>query len=852
MKNNVGIIIVSYNAPEAVVMTLDALANTPVCTPFSVALVDNASTLSARSTIAACMEQHLTNGSLSGRFFPLTDNKGFSGGNNIGLAYFLAQPEITHLCLLNSDVVVSDYWLDYLLEEELDAVGPLTNASNNEQGIPVPYAISRNGGKMQFDKEAYLYFAAQRREQWKGYVCPSDFVSFFCTVFTRRLVQRVGYLDTRFHPGAYEDDDYCVRILENGFSMHVRRDVYLHHWGSASFRLLTATNGARNRKRFIDKHKQPWQDRTHLPWRAWLQDARYVLSQPSLDVFSPTMDLYKQEILALSQAMDERYASLIHAIKNIRETKIEPSLQPWQQTRQVQRYFSWRVRAKKILNILPQPCRDAAYSIRDFYRKVNATHFQTLKKRHFDLLSVPNTSHNTCNTCETKRESLKQATLAVQTLFDEQSFRIPLQKADLDLFAQAGEQLENSVRWHASAISTMEEKLKIEEEYSLSIMAPALSDPYVSEDLWTLLQAIDKGVLFFAGYPYPERLNDGYFQRVKAIDELVPKSHFRIYCDVSPAFSGENVLRRISQNTLLLQVNPSNVAHQLLVANCAQRCKKVYYHSVLRMEYPIQNIWLAEKGIHKILDVHGVVPEEFIYCSGDYTSSAFYSDIESRSVRECDTIVVVSDAMGEHLSHKYAEDFKEKLISVPILPVIPINRNFKEHQPKRLPRLVYAGGTHPWQCIPRMLEAIRCIIEWAEVDIFATAPQDIEKLGSRTLLAHPNFSLGTIPHEELCKRYPSYDYGFLLREDVSVNRAACPTKLVEYLYYGIVPVLSSPYIGDFEKLGMRYVHVTDLEQGAFLSQEQREAYVQHNVMVLDELKQRTESNTLQLRKILAE
>jgi len=599
--------------------------------------------------------------------------------------------------------------------------------------------------------------------------------------------------------------------------------------------------GVRNRKRFIDKHQNPWQDRTHLSWRAWLQDARYVLSQSRSDIFASSMDLYKEGVLALSKTLDERYAYLKKALSNMREIKDDEHPLP----RKNRIYRSWWAWRQNACDVFSRRCPNAFSFTRSLYKRGALALSKISAKQRLDLPQAPNATHKA-------EGELEQGTLAVQTVFEDMSSHVPLEQADLDSFAQAGERLEENIRLRASEIAAMEAEMQPEEECPLSIMEPALSGPHVSEDLWTLLQHIDRGVVFFAGYPYPERLNDGYFQRVKAIDELMPDAYFRIYCDVSPAFSGENVLRRILHNTLLLQVNPQNVAHQLLVANCVQRCKKVYYHSVLRMEYPIQSAWLNEQSIHKILDVHGVVPEEFVYCSGDYTSSAFYSDIESRSVRQCDTIIVVSDAMGEHLSRKHAEDFTEKLITVPILPNMTVEERPRKYQPKRLPRLVYAGGTHPWQCIPRMLDAVERIIEQAEVDIFATRPQDIEKLGPRPLFTHPHFSLGTITHEELCGRYPMYDYGFLLREDVSVNRTACPTKLVEYLAYGIVPVLDSKYIGDFEKFGMRSVNITDLEQGNFLSPEQHEAYARHNITVLETLKKRSESNILRLKKALTQ
>ena len=82
--------------------------------------------------------------------------------------------------------------------------------------------------------------------------------------------------------------------------------------------------------------------------------------------------------------------------------------------------------------------------------------------------------------------------------------------------------------------------------------------------------------------------------------------------------------------------------------------------------------------------------------------------------------------------------------------------------------------------------------------------------------------------------------------------AAKPDLLLEYLSFGIVPILDSKYIGDFKKFGMRYVDAADLERGIFLSPKQHKTYTRHNFAALKALQKRTESNMLRLKKSLAE
>uniref|UniRef100_UPI0040266C07 hypothetical protein n=1 Tax=Phocaeicola vulgatus TaxID=821 RepID=UPI0040266C07 len=53
--------------------------------------------------------------------------------------------------------------------------------------------------------------------------------------------------------------------------------------------------------------------------------------------------------------------------------------------------------------------------------------------------------------------------------------------------------------------------------------------------------------------------------------------------------------------------------------------------------------------------------------------------------------------------------------------------------------------------------------------------------------------------------YLKNDCGVVLRKDNIVNRVACPTKLIDYLQYGLIPIVLSPHIGDFYNLGYKYI-----------------------------------------------
>ena len=85
---------------------------------------------------------------------------------------------------------------------------------------------------------------------------------------------------------------------------------------------------------------------------------------------------------------------------------------------------------------------------------------------------------------------------------------------------------------------------------------------------------------------------------------------------------------------------------------------------------------------------------------------------------------------------------------------------------------------------------------------------------------------------KLVELYFTADFGLLLRENSIVNRVACPTKLVEYLRFGVIPVLDSPFVGDFAELGMAYVALEDLRSGRVPSIRRRLEMALHNFKIV--------------------
>jgi hypothetical protein len=133
--------------------------------------------------------------------------------------------------LLNNDVIVTDGWVDGLIDAFSRMPGLGITAPRSNKVVGHQLLVESN-----YDNETGLVgFAAQRRSDWAqtGYI--ADRAIGLCLCIDRRVLETVGGLDERFGLGNFEDDDYCIRVRAAGYGIYICDDVFIHHFGSQSF-----------------------------------------------------------------------------------------------------------------------------------------------------------------------------------------------------------------------------------------------------------------------------------------------------------------------------------------------------------------------------------------------------------------------------------------------------------------------------------------------------------------------------------------------------------------------------------------------------------------------------------------
>jgi glycosyltransferase involved in cell wall biosynthesis len=369
---------------------------------------------------------------------------------------------------------------------------------------------------------------------------------------------------------------------------------------------------------------------------------------------------------------------------------------------------------------------------------------------------------------------------------------------------------------------------------------------------WKGLQLLLKfdGVVFFGGYFYPEREKDGYFQRIRSVDGLVSDG-WRVYVENEGLPGRQAVVDRPEARVLVFRIVGGALNRALLraaVAALALRSRKIYFHSVLSMRNGFQHL-MRVPFMRSAIDVHGVVPEEF-RMHGDYYNAVAYERKEEFAYRHAKRVVAVSDAMRRYLSGKYRDWRLPVFVNFPIFPVADEYRGPRAgREPGEAPVAVYAGGLHKWQQPEKTLRAMMATQHAITSYFLSPDPAAAEELASE-VGSPDSIRFGSMSHEELLRFYRGCDFGYILREDNIVNNVACPTKVVEYLANGIVPIVDSENFGDFKALGMRSVTVDQLEKGEIPDEAHRRALASANFRVYNKMRKAKDNGGREISRYL--
>jgi GT2 family glycosyltransferase len=159
-------------------------------------------------------------------------NRGFTGGNNVGITAAM-ESDTDYLLLLNNDTVVEPDFLDKL-------VGAV--AERPEIGIASPKIMfdpdrdrlwfAGGGFRPLLHKTYHLYYGKRDRGMLKGLKL-TPWVSGCAMLIKRKVIETVGALDEKYFLH-YEDVDLCERAARVGYYCAVVPEAVIYHKFAAS------------------------------------------------------------------------------------------------------------------------------------------------------------------------------------------------------------------------------------------------------------------------------------------------------------------------------------------------------------------------------------------------------------------------------------------------------------------------------------------------------------------------------------------------------------------------------------------------------------------------------------------
>jgi GT2 family glycosyltransferase len=234
------IVMLSWNAADFTRLAVESI-RAVTRYPHEIIVVDNGSDEPTLRVLESLAAEHGVRVVLNGR------NLGFGGGMNVGMAH--ARGDV--VVILNNDVIVTEGWLEDMIgalesRRTVGCTAPRSNVVASEQVLAVPYK----------DDVAMHRFAAERRRALRGRGYVAHRVVGFCLCIDRAVIDEIGGFDPRYGLGNFEDDDLAVRIRAAGWGIFVCDDVFIHHFGSVSFKANALDHRAhmeRNWRAFSEK-----------------------------------------------------------------------------------------------------------------------------------------------------------------------------------------------------------------------------------------------------------------------------------------------------------------------------------------------------------------------------------------------------------------------------------------------------------------------------------------------------------------------------------------------------------------------------------------------------------------------
>lgn len=334
----------------------------------------------------------------------------------------------------------------------------------------------------------------------------------------------------------------------------------------------------------------------------------------------------------------------------------------------------------------------------------------------------------------------------------------------------------------------------------------------------------------------PPIFNGGFSQRIIRETQLVSsiesvEIYFFVLVGIRELVGIRNVKEKLIEK--IPGLNESHIHTHLLLSSRLLKDKEMYdkYYSNRLIKYIkknkidlmiCENLWCAWLGCITnkklytpyVIDYHGVVPEEYVYYGICKYNDEFYrylKRIERESLINAEKIICVSKQFVNYIKSNFPVS-SNRIYHVPCcinecvyeFDLIKQKEMRKNLNLEEKIVFIYAGSIVKYQCVEEMIWIFSIIhklknnayfIFLSAYDNFAS----IEGLFSKYNVPTTSYCIKSVPHQDIDKYYVIADYALIFRENHLLNKVASPTKIAEYLKYGLV-MFATDNIGDINEI----------------------------------------------------
>lgn len=220
MQRMISIIIVNWNKRNLLDNCLKSL-QAQTYKDFEIIVVDNGSTDGSTVLVKNIYPKV--------KLIPLSENKGFATGNNIGIRNTVAE----YIALLNNDMEAHPKWLERisLALQKSQNIGFCAskilnyndrNTIDSAGDIFYAFGIARKRGHIQKDNEEF----SKNREIFGA--CAG------AVLYRKQMLNDIGFFDEQFSPAHYEDVDLSFRAQLKGYKCIYIADAIVYHHGHST------------------------------------------------------------------------------------------------------------------------------------------------------------------------------------------------------------------------------------------------------------------------------------------------------------------------------------------------------------------------------------------------------------------------------------------------------------------------------------------------------------------------------------------------------------------------------------------------------------------------------------------